>query len=90
LIAGALGVGYSARRFVERRFAAILLVFAMNFASHFFLALGEGARISSQAAAWTGISFWRRRVSCFITARPTGSRRVGLHRSSSAIVNDQR
>jgi len=33
--------------------AAILLVFGMNFMSHFFLALGEGARVSSPVAAWT-------------------------------------
>jgi lipopolysaccharide export system permease protein len=33
--------------------AAILLVFAMNFVMHLFLALGEGARIPTWAAAWT-------------------------------------
>jgi lipopolysaccharide export LptBFGC system permease protein LptF len=53
LIAGALGVGYSRRGVLSSVAAAILLVFAMNFMSHFFLALGEGARVSSQIAAWT-------------------------------------
>jgi lipopolysaccharide export system permease protein len=53
LIAGALGVGYSRRGILSSVAAAILLVFAMNFVMHLFLALGEGARISNWAAAWT-------------------------------------
>jgi lipopolysaccharide export LptBFGC system permease protein LptF len=58
LIAGALGVGYSRRGVLSSVASAILLVFAMNFMSHFFLALGEGSRISSQAAAWTPIAMF--------------------------------
>jgi LPS export ABC transporter permease LptG len=53
LIAGSLGVGYSRRGILSSVAAAILLVFAMNFVMHLFLALGEGARIPSWAAAWT-------------------------------------
>src|SRR5687768_7359767 len=53
LIAAPLGVGYSRRGILSSVAAAIILVFAMNFATHLFLALGEGARISSWAAAWT-------------------------------------
>lgn len=53
LIAGALGVGYSRRGILSSVAAAILLIFAMNFAMHLFLALGEGARIPTWAAAWT-------------------------------------
>ena len=53
LIAGALGVGYSRRGILSSVAAAILLVFAMNFVMHLFLALGEGARIPTWAAAWT-------------------------------------
>ncbi len=53
LIAGALGVGYSRRGILSSVATAILLVFAMNFAMHLFLALGEGARIPTWAAAWT-------------------------------------
>ena len=53
LIAGSLGVGYSRRGILSSVAAAILLVFAMNFVMHLFLALGEGARISTWAAAWT-------------------------------------
>jgi LPS export ABC transporter permease LptG len=53
LIAGALGVGYSRRGLLSSVAAAILLIFAMNFVMHFFLALGEGARIPTWAAAWT-------------------------------------
>ena len=53
LIAGSLGVGYSRRGILSSVAAAILLVFAMNFVMHFFLALGEGARIPTWAAAWT-------------------------------------
>jgi LPS export ABC transporter permease LptG len=53
LIAAALGVGYSRRGILSSVAAAILLVFAMNFVIHLFLALGEGARIPNWAAAWT-------------------------------------
>ncbi|HEX4630772.1 MAG TPA: LptF/LptG family permease [Chthoniobacterales bacterium] len=53
LIAGSLGVGYSRRGILSSVAAAILLIFAMNFAMHLFLALGEGARVPTWAAAWT-------------------------------------
>ena len=53
LIAGALGVGYSRRGILSSVAAAILLVFSMNFVMHLCLALGEGARIPTWAAAWT-------------------------------------
>ena len=53
LIAGSLGVGYSRRGILSSVAAAILLVFGMNFVMHLFLALGEGARIPTWAAAWT-------------------------------------
>ena len=53
LIAAPLGVGYSRRGILSSVAAAIILVFAMNFVMHLFLALGEGARISSWVAAWT-------------------------------------
>jgi lipopolysaccharide export system permease protein len=53
LIAGSLGVGYSRRGILSSVAAAILLFFAMNFVIHLFLALGEGARIPTWAAAWT-------------------------------------
>ena len=52
LIAASLGVGYSRRGILSNVAAAILLVFAMNFSLHLFLALGEGARIPTWAAAW--------------------------------------
>jgi lipopolysaccharide export system permease protein len=53
LIAGALGVGYSRRGILSSVATAILVVFTMNFVMHLFLALGEGARIPTWAAAWT-------------------------------------
>jgi len=53
LIAAPLGIGYSRRGILSSVATAIILVFAMNFVMHLFLALGEGARISSCAAAWT-------------------------------------
>ena len=53
LIAASLGVGYSRRGILSNVAAAIILVFAMNFVMHLFLALGEGARIPTWAAAWT-------------------------------------
>jgi lipopolysaccharide export system permease protein len=53
LIAAPLGIGYSRRGIFSSVAAAIILVFAMNFVMHLFLALGEGARIPNWAAAWT-------------------------------------
>jgi LPS export ABC transporter permease LptG len=53
LIAASLGIGYSRRGILSSVAVAILLVFAMNFVVHLFLALGEGARIPTWAAAWT-------------------------------------
>ena len=52
VIAGSLGVGYSRRGIFSSVAVAILLVFAMNFVIHLFLALGEGARVSNWVAAW--------------------------------------
>ena len=53
LIATSLGVGYSRRGVLSSVAAAVIIVFAMNFVTHLFLALGEGARIPDWAAAWT-------------------------------------
>ena len=53
LIAGSLGIGYSRRGILSSVAAAVLLVFAMNFVMHLFLALGEGARVPTWTAAWT-------------------------------------
>ena len=53
LIATALGVGYSRRAVLSSLAAAVLIVFSMNFMTHLFLALGEGARIPDWIAAWT-------------------------------------
>ena len=52
-IAAPLGIGYSRRGILSSVAAAILLFFSMNFVTHLFLALGEGARIPDWAAAWT-------------------------------------
>ncbi|HEV2840173.1 MAG TPA: LptF/LptG family permease [Chthoniobacterales bacterium] len=51
-IAAPLGIGYSRRGLLSSVATAIILVFAMNFVTHLFLALGEGARIPTWAAAW--------------------------------------
>jgi lipopolysaccharide export system permease protein len=53
LIATSLGIGYSRRGILSSVAAAIIIVFSMNFVTHLFLALGEGARIPDWAAAWT-------------------------------------
>jgi lipopolysaccharide export system permease protein len=53
LIAAPLGIGYSRRGILSSVAAAVALVFSMNFLTHLFLALGEGARIAPAAAAWT-------------------------------------
>lgn len=53
LIAAPLGIGYSRRGILSSVAAAIIIAFAMNFVTHFFLALGEGERVSDWVAAWT-------------------------------------
>jgi lipopolysaccharide export system permease protein len=52
-IAAPLGIGYSRRGVLSSVAASVILVFAMNFLVHLFLALGEGDRISPWVAAWT-------------------------------------
>jgi lipopolysaccharide export system permease protein len=51
-IAAPLGVGYSRRGVLSSVAAAVMLVFAMNFLVHLFLALGEGDRVPAWVAAW--------------------------------------
>ncbi len=51
-LAAPLAIGFSRGGVLSSVAAAIGLVFAMNFLTHFFLALGEGDRIAPWAAAW--------------------------------------
>jgi LPS export ABC transporter permease LptG len=51
-IAAPLGIGFSRRGVLSSVAASIVLVFAMNFLTHLFLALGEGSRIPAWTAAW--------------------------------------
>ncbi|MDP9254669.1 MAG: LptF/LptG family permease [Verrucomicrobiota bacterium] len=51
-IATPLGIGFSRRGILASVATAILLVFAMNFLTHLFLALGEGDRVPPWSAAW--------------------------------------
>lgn len=53
IMATPLGIGFSRRGILSSVAAAIGLVFAMNFLTHLFLALGEGDRVSPFVAAWT-------------------------------------
>jgi LPS export ABC transporter permease LptG len=53
IMAAPLGIGFSRRGILASVALAIGLVFAMNFLTHLFLALGEGDRMSPVAAAWT-------------------------------------
>jgi LPS export ABC transporter permease LptG len=53
LVAAPLGIGFSRRGVLSSVAFAILIVFSMNFLTHFFLALGEGNRIPAWIAAWT-------------------------------------
>jgi lipopolysaccharide export LptBFGC system permease protein LptF len=53
LIAAPLGIGFSRRGVFSSVAIAIVLIFAMNFLNHLFLALGEGYRIPAWLAAWT-------------------------------------
>lgn len=53
IMAAPLGIGFSRRGILSSVAAAIALVFCMNFLTHFFLALGEGDRVSALVAAWT-------------------------------------
>ena len=52
-LAAPLAIGFSRSGILSSVAAAIGLVFAMNFLTHLFLALGEGDRIPAWAAAWT-------------------------------------
>lgn len=52
-LAAPLAIGFSRGGVLSSVAAAIGLVFAMNFSTHFFLALGEGNRLAPWAAAWT-------------------------------------
>jgi lipopolysaccharide export system permease protein len=51
-LAAPLAIVFSRRGILSSVAAAIGLVFAMNFLTHLFLALGEGARIPAWTAAW--------------------------------------
>ena len=51
-LAAPLAIVFSRRGILSSVAAAIGLVFSMNFLTHLFLALGEGARIPPWAAAW--------------------------------------
>jgi lipopolysaccharide export system permease protein len=53
LLAAPLAIGFSRGGVLSSVAIAIGLVFAMNFLTHLFLALGEGDRIPPWAAAWT-------------------------------------
>jgi lipopolysaccharide export system permease protein len=53
MMAAPLGIGYSRRGVLASVASAIILVFAMNFLTHLFLALGEGYRVSAFIAGWT-------------------------------------
>lgn len=55
LIAAPLGVGFSRRGIIKNVALAIVLTFALNFASHLFLALGEGDRIPAWIGGWAPI-----------------------------------
>ena len=52
-LAAPLAISFSRGGVLSSVAAAIGLVFAMNFLTHLFLALGEGDRIPAWAAAWT-------------------------------------
>jgi lipopolysaccharide export LptBFGC system permease protein LptF len=53
LMAAPLGIGFSRRGVLASVASSIVLVFAMNFLTHLFLALGEGYRVSAFVAGWT-------------------------------------
>jgi len=53
IMATPLGIGFSRRGILASVAAAVGLVFAMNFLTHLFLALGEGDRVSPIVAGWT-------------------------------------
>src|SRR5438067_6309111 len=51
-MAAPLGVGFTRRGVLASVAIAILLIFALNFSTHLFLALGEGDRIPAWIAGW--------------------------------------
>ncbi len=58
LLAAPLGVGFSRRGVLASVAIAILLIFALNFSTHLFLALGEGDRVPAWLAGWAPTIFF--------------------------------
>ena len=84
LIAAPLGIGFSRRGILSSVAAAIFLVFAMNFLTHFFLALGEGYRIPAWVAAWTpDIAFAA--IGCYLLYLRAGNREAPGLRLARAV-----
>ena len=79
LIAAPLGIGFSRRGILSNVAAAIALIFFMNFLTHLFLALGEGARIAPIAAAWTPNVVFAAIGCCLLYFRSTNRDLPRLH-----------
>ena len=97
-IAAPLGIGFSRRGILASVAAAIVLVFAMNFLTHLFLALGEGDRIQPWSRPGRRTLSSPSLVSIFcICARPIAkcrdfnlaARVLRCHESSSERMADQ-
>ena len=84
LIAAPLGIGFSRRGILSSVATAIFLVFAMNFLTHFFLALGEGYRIPAWVAAWTpDLAFAA--IGCYLLYLRAGNRETPGLRLARAV-----
>jgi lipopolysaccharide export system permease protein len=82
LIAAPLGIGYSRRGILSSVAASIVLVFAMNFLTHLFLALGEGDRVPAWVAAWTPNLIFAVVGAYLLFLRATNREGLGLHLSN--------
>jgi len=82
LIAAPLGIGYSRRGILSSVAASIVLVFAMQFLTHLFLALGEGDRIPAWLAAWTPNLIFTGIGAYLLFLRATNREGLGLHLSN--------
>ena len=78
-IAAPLGIGFSRRGVLSSVAASIILVFSMNFLTHLFLALGEGARIPSWTAAWTPNLIFAVIGMCLLYLRATNRDGLGFN-----------
>lgn len=82
LIAAPLGIGFSRRGILSSVAASIILVFAMQFLTHLFIALGEGDRVPAWIAGWMPNLIFTAIGAYLLFLRATNREGLGLHLSN--------